>query len=175
MALYGERRFVTTYDRVLKVVVDRERAAMGRGMSCSHVRARLCGEAWHSKGCGGAPAVCSFYGIRYPLLTPIHPIEPASEKGLTHDRGRSGDPGALAIGSPEEGTKPSTRIGQPRRFPASVEAAAGYGIELALDIAFQCAPDHPYVAEHPEWFRKRPMDDPVCRKSPQKISGHLPV
>ena len=49
-----------------------------------------------------------------------------------------------------------------------MECAAQYGIELALDIAFQCAPDHPYVTEHPEWFRRRPDGTIQYAENPPK-------
>ncbi len=53
-------------------------------------------------------------------------------------------------------------------FHALVNAAARFGIELALDIAFQCAPDHPYVTEHPEWFRRRPDGTIQYAENPPK-------
>ena len=49
-----------------------------------------------------------------------------------------------------------------------MDAAAQHGLELALDIAFQCAPDHPYVTEHPEWFRRRPDGTIQYAENPPK-------
>ena len=56
----------------------------------------------------------------------------------------------------------------------SSAAAQEQGLEIALDLAFQCSPDHPYVKQHPEWFMHASgWNHSICRKSSQKISGHL--
>ena len=49
------------------------------------------------------------------------------------------------------------------------------GLEVALDLAFQCSPDHPYVTQHPEWFTSTGRDHTICGKSAEEISGHLSV
>ena len=53
-------------------------------------------------------------------------------------------------------------------FRRLVAAARDRGIEMALDVAFQCAPDHPYVAAHPEWFRRRPDGSVQYAENPPK-------
>ncbi len=92
-------------------------------------------------------------------LPPIHPI------GMTARKGRDGatvpapdDPGSpWAIGSKEGGhCAIDPALGTFEDFHALLEAARGRGIAVALDLAFQCSPDHPWVREHPEWFRHRP-------------------
>jgi starch synthase (maltosyl-transferring) len=91
-------------------------------------------------------------------LPPIHPI------GTTSRKGRDGapeagpaDPGSpWAIGSPEGGhTSVDPGLGTIADFDHLVEEADRRRIKVALDLAFQCSPDHPWVTEHPEWFRHR--------------------
>ena len=92
-------------------------------------------------------------------MTPIHPI------GRTHRKGRhnsllaqDGDPGSpYAIGSEEGGHDAiHPALGSPDDFRRLRVAAAEHGLELALDFAVQCSPDHPWLREHPEWFEWRP-------------------
>ena len=97
-------------------------------------------------------------GFDVVYLPPIHPIGRIDRKG----RNNTLVPGDSDVGVPwaigaEEGghlaTHPS--LGTVDDFLALVEAASGHGLEIAMDIAFQCAPDHPWVGEHPQWFRWR--------------------
>ncbi len=92
-------------------------------------------------------------------LPPIHPI------GVTHRKGPNGrpsagpgDPGSpWAIGSADGGhTAVHPELGTLEDFDRLVAAAGERGIAVALDLAFQCSPDHPWVTAHPEWFRHRP-------------------
>ena len=88
------------------------------------------------------------------------------------------DPGSpWAIGSKEGGHKAiHPQLGTLRDFDALVAAARDHGMELALDIAFQCSPDHPWVSEHPDWFVHPPRRlDPIRGESAEEISGHLSV
>jgi len=87
-----------------------------------------------------------------------------AEVGLPEDVGSP-----WAIGSKEGGHKSiHPELGTMEDFTALVGAAAKHGVELALDIAFQCSPDHPYVQEHPEWFRKRPDGTIQYAENPPK-------
>ena len=98
-------------------------------------------------------------GFDVLYLPPIHPI------GTTHRKGRNntlvaqpGDVGSpWAIGSPAGGHDAiDPDLGTVEDFVELVGDAAGHGIEVALDYALQCSPDHPWVAQHPEWFNRRP-------------------
>src|SRR4030095_12828492 len=98
-------------------------------------------------------------GFDVLYLPPIHPI------GRTHRKGPNNvptagtdDPGSpWAIGSAEGGhTAIHPDLGTFDDFGRLVRAAAAHGMEMALDLALQCAPDHPWVREHPEWFSHRP-------------------
>jgi starch synthase (maltosyl-transferring) len=160
MSLCGERRFATTYDKELEVVVDRERARFGAWYelfprSCSAVPGR------HGtfKDLEERLEYVASMGFDVLYLPPIHPIGRSFRKGRNNSTVVSqDDPGSpWAIGSAEGGHKAvHPQLGTLDHFRHLIERAKQYGLELALDIAFQCAPDHPYVSEHPEWFRQRP-------------------
>ena len=97
-------------------------------------------------------------GFDVVYLPPVHPIGRERRKGrnnaLATEPGDVGSP--WAIGAAEGGHKAlHPDLGTFDDFRAFVAEAAHHGIEVALDIALQCAPDHPYVTEHPQWFRKR--------------------
>jgi starch synthase (maltosyl-transferring) len=172
MARHPDRSRGSTYDRTLGVMVERERARYGAWYelfprSCAaepgrhgtlrDVEARL-------------PYVASL-GFDVLYLPPIHPIGRAFRKGPnnTLTPGPS-DPGSpWAIGGPEGGHKAvHPDLGTIDDFDHLVEAARRLAIEIALDIAFQCSPDHPYVREHPQWFRHRPDGTIKYAENPPK-------
>ncbi|ADG74001.1 alpha amylase catalytic region [Cellulomonas flavigena DSM 20109] len=110
-------------------------------------------------------------GFDVVYLTPVHPI------GTTYRKGRNnaltalpGDPGSpYAIGSPDGGhdaIEPS--LGTFEDFDAFVARARSLGMEVALDIALQASPDHPWVAEHPEWFTTRADGTIAYAENPPK-------
>jgi len=172
MALYADRGDVTDYERVVPVWVDRERAAFsswyelfprsaspepGRHGTFKDVEARL-------------PYI-KHMGFDVLYLPPIHPIGKAFRKGrnnsVTAAKDDVGSP--WAIGSKEGGHKSiHPQLGTLEDFRHLVKTAEQHGIEVALDIAFQCSPDHPYVKEHPEWFRKRPDGTIQYAENPPK-------
>ena len=172
MAMYGKRVFVTTYDKELEIVVDRERARFGAWYelfprSCASVP----GQHGTFKDVEKRLPYVAAMGFDVLYLPPIHPIGQSFRKGRnnTTEAGPD-DPGSpWAIGSELGGHKAiHPELGTLEDFRHLVETAAQYGIELALDIAFQCAPDHPYVTEHPEWFRKRPDGTIQYAENPPK-------
>ncbi len=97
-------------------------------------------------------------GFDVLYLPPIHPIGRTRRKGRNNALAAApGDPGSpWAIGAPDGGHRAiHAALGTAEDFRRLVEAARAMDIEVALDIAFQCSPDHPYVREHPSWFRHR--------------------
>jgi starch synthase (maltosyl-transferring) len=172
MSLYSERLFVTTYEKELEVVVDRELARFGAWYelfprSCSPVP----GEHGTFKDVEARLPYVASMGFDVLYLPPIHPIGASFRKGPNNSTSAApGDPGSpWAIGSAEGGHKAIHRqLGTLEDFRHLVHAAAQHNIELALDIAFQCAPDHPYVKEHPEWFRQRPDGTIQYAENPPK-------
>jgi starch synthase (maltosyl-transferring) len=110
-------------------------------------------------------------GFDVLYLPPIHPIGTTHRKGA-NNRLRAGadDPGVpWAIGSARGGhTAINPDLGTVEDFRMLRDTAHERGLELALDIAFQCSPDHPWVREHPEWFRSRPDGSVQYAENPPK-------
>jgi starch synthase (maltosyl-transferring) len=172
MADYSDRGLATRFERVLGVTVERERARFGawyemfpRSASSDPRRSGTFAEA-----AALLPYVASM-GFDVLYLPPIHPIGRSFRKGPNNSlKPAPGDPGSpWAIGS-EEGGHMSVEpgLGTIEDFDRFVEAAADHGLEIALDIAFQASPDHPYVREHPEWFRHRPDGTIKYAENPPK-------
>jgi starch synthase (maltosyl-transferring) len=161
-----------TYAKVLGVVVDRERARFstwyelfprscaaeaGRHATFRDVEARL-------------PYVAGM-GFDVLYLPPVHPIGRAFRKGKNNALvAGPEDPGSpWGIGGPEGGHKAvNPHLGTLEDFRRLVAAARRHGLEVALDLALQCSPDHPYVKEHPEWFRHRPDGTIQYAENPPK-------
>ena len=110
-------------------------------------------------------------GFDVVYLTPVHPI------GATHRKGRNnslyaeqGDPGSpYAIGSPAGGHDAiEPTLGTFDDFDRFVAASRALGMEVALDIALQCSPDHPWVTAHPEWFTTRADGTIAYAENPPK-------
>ncbi|MFN3562427.1 MAG: alpha-1,4-glucan--maltose-1-phosphate maltosyltransferase [Chloroherpetonaceae bacterium] len=117
-------------------------------------------------------------GFDVLYLPPIHPIGITKRKGKNNSTvAQAGDVGSpWAIGSKEGGHKAiHPELGTLEDFRHLVQTAKSFGIDIALDIAFQCSPDHPYVKEHPEWFKWRP-DGTVqyAENPPKKYEDVLP-
>lgn len=116
------------------------------------------------------PRIASM-GFNVLYLPPIHPIGKVNRKGknnsVTAEPGEPGSP--WAIGSDEGGHKEILKeLGTLADYKKLIAEAKKLDIEIALDIAFQCAPDHPYVKEHPEWFRQRPDGSIQYAENPPK-------
>jgi starch synthase (maltosyl-transferring) len=110
-------------------------------------------------------------GFDVLYLPPIHPIGAAFRKGPNNSvTSAPDDPGSpWAIGSREGGHKSiHAQLGTLSDFKDLVSGAHDRGMEIALDIAFQCSPDHPWVDEHPEWFLRRPDGSIQYAENPPK-------
>ena len=110
-------------------------------------------------------------GFDVLYMPPISPVGEAFRKGPNNDVvAQPGDEGSpWAVGSIEGGhTAIHKQLGTMKDFEALVEAAKGQQIEIALDIAFQCSPDHPWVKEHPSWFIIRPDGSIQYAENPPK-------
>ncbi len=110
-------------------------------------------------------------GFDVLYLPPIHPVGRVRRKGRNNQLvAAPGDVGSpWAIGAEEGGHKAiHPQLGDLEAFRRLVAAARSHGIEIALDIAYQCAPDHPYVAEHPAWYRHRPDGSVQYAENPPK-------
>jgi starch synthase (maltosyl-transferring) len=110
-------------------------------------------------------------GFDVVYLPPIHPIGRTNRKGknnaLEAEPDDLGSP--WAIGNDDGGHDAiEPKLGSIKDFDHLVAAAAEHGIDIALDFAIQCSPDHPYVREHPEWFRQRPDGSIKYAENPPK-------
>jgi starch synthase (maltosyl-transferring) len=166
------REFAVELPAPLAVAVDRERA---RFSTWYELFPRSCSEEEGRHGTfadveARLPYVASM-GFDVLYLPPIHPIGHAFRKGPNNAQaGQAGDVGSpWAIGGPEGGhTAIHPDLGTFADFDRLVVQAAAHGLEIALDLAFQCAPDHPWVTEHPEWFRHRPDGTIQYAENPPK-------
>lgn len=110
-------------------------------------------------------------GFDVVYLPPVHPIGTTNRKGRNNTLvAEPGDPGSpYAIGSPDGGHDAiHPDLGDLDDFRAFVAAAAAQGLEVALDFALQASPDHPWVAEHPEWFTVLPDGSIAYAENPPK-------
>jgi starch synthase (maltosyl-transferring) len=116
------------------------------------------------------PAIAAM-GFDVLYLPPIHPIGRAYRKGRNNALvATPADPGSpWAIGAAEGGhTAVDRGLGTLDDFVAFRQSAEREGLEVALDLAYQCSPDHPWVTEHPEWFRHRPDGTIKYAENPPK-------
>lgn len=172
MDRYPERPFVTVYEHELEVVVDPVRA---RFSAWYEAFPRSCteesGEHGSFRDCESRLAYIADMGFDVLYLPPVHPIGRVNRKGRNNTLvAGPDDPGSpWAIGADEGGHRCThPELGTLEDFRSLIERARGLGIDIALDIAFQCAPDHPYVQEHPSWFRWRPDGTVQFAENPPK-------
>ncbi len=172
MAAAADRSRATRYERVLSVLVERERARFSawyemfpRSAGSDPTRSATFDEA-----AARLPYV-SAMGFDVLYLPPIHPIGRSFRKGRNNSTTPlPDDPGSpWAIGAAEGGhTAVEPGLGTLADFDRFVDAARRNNLEIALDIAFQASPDHPYVTTHPEWFRHRPDGTIKYAENPPK-------
>ena len=172
MAAHPDRRLSTVYGKELSVAAERERA---RFSSWYEIFPRSTSPEAGRHGTFQdlqrlVPRIADL-GFDVLYLPPIHPIGFSFRKGPNNARvADPGDPGSpWAIGS-EEGGHQSVhpQLGTLEDFRNLVWTAGEHGVEIALDIAFQCSPDHPYVKQHREWFRERPDGTVQYAENPPK-------
>jgi starch synthase (maltosyl-transferring) len=110
-------------------------------------------------------------GFDVLYFPPIHPIGTTNRKGRNNAlRAEPGDTGSpYAIGGPEGGHDAlHPELGTFDDFHALIDAARDHGLEIALDFAIQCSPDHPWLREHHDWFRWRPDGSMRYAENPPK-------
>lgn len=180
MTRHPDRRFATRYERELCVTVDPPLAGFG---AWYEVFPRSCSPDPGRPGTfkdleGWLPRVAEM-GFDVLYLPPIHPIGRSFRKGKNNRPVSEPDePGSpWGIGSAEGGHKAiHPELGTLEDFQALVAAARQHHLTIALDIAFQCSPDHPYLREHPEWFRRR-ADGSIqyAENPPKKYQDIYPI
>jgi starch synthase (maltosyl-transferring) len=162
---------VVEYEPALRLEVDRERA---RFSSWYEFFPRSTGKAGQHGTFRDAAARLPYIaamGFDIVYVPPIHPIGITERKGPNNRAGAApqdlGSP--WAIGADSGGHKSvHPQLGTLDDFRELVAAAREHAVEIALDVAFQVSPDHPYVREHPEWFLKRPDGTIQYAENPPK-------
>jgi starch synthase (maltosyl-transferring) len=172
MGRYADRSRATTYDKQLGVTVDREKA---RYSTWYEMFPRSCAVEPNPHGtfrdCIPRLGHVSEMGFDVLYFPPIHPIGRTKRKGRNNTPQPSpDDPGSpWAIGADEGGhVAIHPRLGTLEDLKELQTKARELGIEIALDLAFQCSPDHPYVKEHKEWFLERPDGSVQYAENPPK-------
>ena len=158
MALYLDPALETRCERELRVTVDREKAGYSAWYEMFPRSTGQPGKHGTFRDCESRLDYVARLGFDVLYLPPIHPIGQSFRKGRNNSTtAEAGDVGSpWAIGSSEGGhTAIHAQLGTMEDFRHLLASAADKGIELAMDIAFQCSPDHPWVTEHPRWFKKR--------------------
>jgi starch synthase (maltosyl-transferring) len=169
---YPDLRFATRYDRELDVVVDRTKARFSTWYEI-FPRSTAPQPGLHGtfNDCRAQLPYVAAMAFDVIYLPPIHPVGRLFRKGKNNSpAAEAGDVGSpWAIGADTGGhTAIHPELGTLEDFRSLLEAARDLNLELALDIAFQCAPDHPWVREHPEWFRTRPDGTIQYAENPPK-------
>jgi len=172
MDKYHDRRFAVTYPKELVVSVDRESVLFSTWYEM-FPRSLVSSAGQHGtfKDCEARLSYIAEMGFDVLYFPPIHPIGHTYRKGKNNSSiCGTDDPGTpWAIGTEEGGHKDiHSQLGTLEDFHRLISKAKEYGIEIALDIAFQCSPDHPYVKEHPEWFVLRPDGTIQYAENPPK-------
>lgn len=168
----ADRALALPYGKVLGVVAEDERARFSTWYemfprSCSPVP----GKHGTFKDCEAWLPRIAAMGFDVLYFPPIHPVGRVNRKGknntLTPGPDDFGSP--WAIGAAEGGHKAILpELGTLEDFRQLVQKAREHGIDIAMDIALQCAPDHPYVKQHPDWFRWRPDGTVQYAENPPK-------
>ena len=172
MATYPDRGDATQYVPAPRVVVDRPAARFGAWYEFFPRSAEGRADRTSTfRDCLPRVDDAKAMGFDVIYFPPIHPIGHTNRKGRNNStRCEAGDPGVpWAIGSEEGGHKAiEPSLGTLEDFEWLVSEIRKRGMELALDFAINCSPDHPYVTEHPEWFYKRPDGSIKYAENPPK-------
>ena len=169
---HPDRSVATRLDRELRIFAERERAVFSswyelfpRSASGDPKRHGTLRDAEKL-----LPYVAGL-GFDVLYLPPIHPIGKTARKGKNNSLSSSLDDvgSPWAIGGAEGGHKAvHPQLGTLEDLRRFIASARDLGLEVALDLAFQCSPDHPYVREHPEWFQRRPDGTIKTAENPPK-------
>jgi starch synthase (maltosyl-transferring) len=169
---HPDRSWASRYDVELPLMVDRERARLGAWYELfPRSQGRRKGEATTLKGAEWRLPQIAAMGFDVVYLPPIHPIGRVNRKGSNNTlKARRGDPGSpYAIGSAQGGhTEVAPELGGLPELDHFRRVVEANGMELALDLALQVAPDHPLVTAHPEWFRRAPDGTIKYAENPPK-------
>ncbi|WP_423959473.1 alpha-1,4-glucan--maltose-1-phosphate maltosyltransferase [Bradyrhizobium sp.] len=168
----GQRRLDLTSSKNFPLMVDRPRARFGSWYEMvPRSQGQIPGVHGTFRDCIARLPDVAAMGFDVLYFTPIHPIGEKNRKGRNNAVSASeGDPGSpYAIGSPAGGHDAiHPELGTLDDFRDLVEACHQHGMEVALDFAVQCSPDHPWLTEHPQWFNRRPDGSMRYAENPPK-------
>lgn len=167
-----DKNAVTTHPQIFEITADRKKAAYSTWYELfpRSASAEPGKHGTFADVINLLPRI-SKMGFDVLYLPPVHPI------GITHRKGRNnalsaiaGDPGSpWAIGNSSGGHKAiHPDLGTIKDFRNLIKESKKHNVEIAMDIAFQCSPDHPYLKEHPEWFKWRPDGTVQYAENPPK-------
>jgi len=169
---YEERVALTVYDRELEVVSDRVRARYGAWYEMfPRSQGTVADRSATFKDCERRLPAIQAMGFDVLYLPPIHPIGRTNRKGPNNSlEAGPDDPGSpYAIGNEQGGHDAiEPGLGTLADFDHLVGVAHTHGMEIALDFAINCSPDHPYVTQHPDWFYHRPDGTIKYAENPPK-------
>ncbi|MFH1359741.1 MAG: alpha-1,4-glucan--maltose-1-phosphate maltosyltransferase [Candidatus Omnitrophota bacterium] len=166
-----DEKSLVTYGKTLEIIVDRPKALFSTWYEFFPRSFGTDGRHGTFKDTEKILPEIARMGFDVVYLPPIHPI------GKTHRKGKNNSPSCLpqdpgspwAIGSKEGGHKAiHSQLGTMKDFLHFVDRAKSFNLEVAMDLAFQCSADHPYVKEHPEWFKRRPDGTIQFAENPPK-------
>lgn len=167
------KQFETVYDKNLRVRVGWEKELFSTWYELfPRSASEKPGQHGTFKDCERLLPRIHEMGFDVLYLPPIHPIGKLNRKGKNNStEAEPADPGSpWAIGNEDGGHKAvHSELGTLEDYKYLIrKAKKEYGIDIALDLAFQCAPDHPYIKEHPEWFLWRPDGTIAYAENPPK-------
>ena len=177
--LYPDRRASTVLRPALEAAIDRERAEFGAWYEFFPRSTGTISEHGTFATASRVLSDIASMGFDVVYLPPIHPIGSTNRKGknnaLTATATDVGSP--WAIGSEAGGHDAiHPELGTIDDLDAFVKTADANGLEVALDFAIQCSPDHPWVTEHPDWFHQRPDGSiQYAENPPKKYQDVYPV
>lgn len=169
---YPEEQFLTRYHKELEMEVSRIKARFSTWYELfPRSTSKRKGSHGTFKDCQKLLPEIASMGFDVLYFPPIHPIGIKHRKGKNNQiKSHKNDPGSpWAIGSKEGGHDAvHPQLGTLEDYRELHKEAKKFGIELALDLAFQCSPDHPYIKEHPEWFLWQPDGTVRYAENPPK-------
>jgi starch synthase (maltosyl-transferring) len=177
---YPAKTFATHYDKNLRVYVDRQKALFSTWYEFfPRSASQEIGKHGTFKDCERLIPRTAELGFDTLYFPPIHPIGKDHRKGKNNATiAQPDDVGSpWAIGGIEGGHKDiHPQLGTLEDFKSLIKTAESYGIEIAMDYALQCSPNHPYVKQYPQWFKWRP-DGSVqyAENPPKKYQDILPI
>ncbi len=168
---YPYRRFEVYWPTEITIVVEPRKALFSTWYELFPRSASLTGGHGTFKDVIRLLPRIEAMGFDVLYLPPIHPIGKINRKGKNNNvRSEPGEPGSpWAVGSDEGGHKSvHPQLGTIDDFSMLISKAKQRGIDIAMDLAFQCAPDHPYVKNNPQWFKHRPDGSIQYAENPPK-------